>query len=346
MYTIIMAGGSGTRLYPLSTKEKPKQFIQLSALDGTLFEQAVDRALKICPKENIFILTTKEYEKFCGGYNCIFEEKPMGTLFAIYNACKVIRSGLSESDKVFVMTSDHLIEGLEIDENVCDKNLVAFGIKPTSPSSEYGYINPKTNHFKEKPNTETAKEYIKEGYLWNSGMFMFDIDTFISETEKYNSQADIETKKLSVDYGVMEKTDKIAICPLDVSWSDLGSFEAVFRLYDKPTEERPWGSFTVLIDTDERKAKKITVYPNKRLSYQSHEKRSELWVVNQGTATVTLDDKDYVLGKGEEIVIPQGSKHRMANYGSEDLVIIEIQSGSYFGEDDIIRYEDDFGRIE
>jgi mannose-6-phosphate isomerase len=110
------------------------------------------------------------------------------------------------------------------------------------------------------------------------------------------------------------------------------------------TEERPWGKFEILVDNDNCKVKRITVYPNGRLSYQYHHKRSEVWTIVSGIATMTLDDKisDYIYG--ETILIPQGTKHRVENKGFDDLVFIEVQHGSYFGEDDIVRIEDDYNR--
>lgn len=110
------------------------------------------------------------------------------------------------------------------------------------------------------------------------------------------------------------------------------------------TEERPWGRFLNLLDIDETKVKLIEVDPGKRLSYQSHQKRRESWTIVSGNAVVTLQDVDHTLNPGEHIDIPQEAKHRISNPGEEKLRFIEVQTGSYFGEDDIERYQDDFGR--
>ena len=116
---------------------------------------------------------------------------------------------------------------------------------------------------------------------------------------------------------------------------------------DRVVEERPWGSFEVLADAaTHSKVKYLTVHPGRRLSYQSHVHRAEHWFVVQGTAEVTLDDANHVVGVGEAIDIPKGAKHRVANRGDVDLVFVEVQQGDYFGEDDIVRYEDDFGRVD
>ena len=111
-------------------------------------------------------------------------------------------------------------------------------------------------------------------------------------------------------------------------------------------DRRPWGSFTVLDEGEEFKVKRIEVLPGKRLSYQKHSKRAEHWVVVQGTAKVTLDDREIIVSTGEAIDIATGSAHRVENPGTDMLVFIEVQRGSYLGEDDIVRLQDDFGRAE
>ena len=113
---------------------------------------------------------------------------------------------------------------------------------------------------------------------------------------------------------------------------------------DNNEDHRPWGFFKVLSDDGDHKVKRITVYPGKRLSYQRHQKRSEHWHVVAGNPVVTLDGRDIPLGPGESVDIGAGEAHRVANPGTEDVVFIEVQRGDYFGEDDIERLEDDFGR--
>ena len=111
-------------------------------------------------------------------------------------------------------------------------------------------------------------------------------------------------------------------------------------------DRRPWGTFTVLDEADGFKVKRIEVLPGKRLSYQKHAQRAEHWVVVQGTAKVTLDDRDVLVAAGEAIDIAIGAAHRVENPGKETLVFIEVQRGGYLGEDDIVRLQDDFGRVE
>ena len=119
-----------------------------------------------------------------------------------------------------------------------------------------------------------------------------------------------------------------------------------FESTASPTfERRPWGTYTVLDDGDDCKVKRITVDPGQRLSYQSHARRAEHWVIVGGTATVTLDGTEIVLGPGQAIDIPLQAAHRVANQGTDELVFIEVQLGDYFGEDDIVRYSDDYGRV-
>jgi mannose-6-phosphate isomerase-like protein (cupin superfamily) len=110
-------------------------------------------------------------------------------------------------------------------------------------------------------------------------------------------------------------------------------------------DRRPWGTFTVLDEADGFKVKRIEVLPGKRLSYQKHAQRAEHWVVVRGTAKVTLDDRDIIVAAGEAIDIAIGAAHRVENPGAETLVFIEVQRGGYLGEDDIVRLQDDFGRV-
>lgn len=112
------------------------------------------------------------------------------------------------------------------------------------------------------------------------------------------------------------------------------------------TDQRPWGTFTILDETPGYKVKRIEVLPEKRLSYQRHEHRSEHWMVVAGTAKVTLDGREIVLKKGETVDIPARSAHRIENVGQVPMVFIEIQTGTYFGEDDIERLQDDYGRVK
>jgi mannose-1-phosphate guanylyltransferase/mannose-6-phosphate isomerase len=464
MKTLILAGGKGTRLWPLSRELMPKQFVRF--IDGeSLFQKAVQRALLFSRPEEVFVVTNRDY-KFrvlddlgelgveLPEENVLLEPIGRNTLPAIFWGIKTIQER-SGNSIVAVLPSDHLIEANDdyVDAfkraRILARNyLVTFGIKPTRPHTGYGYIKPGKNlregdgllgylveEFKEKPDLETAKRYVEEGYYWNSGMFAFDTDIFIEEVrahapELYAAFEDADTvedayikvPEVSIDYGVMEKTDKAAVVPLNVYWNDLGSFDAIYDVLGKDesgnairmsgknayhiginsgnnlimaerltatvgvedliiidtddalliahrgesqrvkevyrllkerddervmvhrTAYRPWGSYTVLEENDRYKIKRLTVLPGKKLSLQMHYHRSEHWVVVRGTARVLVGDREVLLRPGESTFIPAGVKHRLENPGRVVLEVIETQIGEYLGEDDIIRFEDDFGR--
>ncbi|MDK2983526.1 MAG: mannose-phosphate guanylyltransferase / mannose-6-phosphate isomerase [Thermococcaceae archaeon] len=459
MKTLILAGGKGTRLWPLSRELMPKQFIRI--FDSTsLFQKTVERALKFSKPKEIFIVTNREY-KFrvmddlrelgieVPEENILLEPVGKNTLPAIFWGMKAIEENYGKS-KVTVLPSDHLIrvnddyiKAFENAEKLADKYFITFGIKPTRPHTGYGYIKPgekleggyRVAEFKEKPDYETAKRYVEEGYYWNSGMFLFDSSLFIEEVknlapEVYNAFEDAKSieeayekvPEISVDYGIMEKTNKAAVVPLNTYWNDLGSFDALYEAFEKDehgnavsirgfkgdyinvdskdnliiterltatvgvedlviidtgdallvakkgetqkvkevykklvekgderalvhrTAYRPWGSYTVLEEGERYKIKRLTVLPGKRLSLQRHYHRSEHWVVVRGTAKVKVGDKELLLRPGESTFIPAGVVHRLENPGKVVLEIIETQIGEYLGEDDIERFQDDFGR--
>ncbi len=444
MKVLILAGGVGERLFPLSRLKYPKQFLRFNG--ESLFQKTVKRGLLL--SKDIYVVTNVEHafmiERELDELNVrakvLKEPMPKNTLPAIYLGIKEIVKDFGKS-KVAVLPSDHLIDvnenylnAFKVAEKLSDRYLVTFGIKPTKPHTGYGYIKPKervdggyvVERFVEKPSYEKAVEYLKEGYLWNSGMFVFDTDLFLDECERYAK--DIvekvdegryeEIESISVDKGILERSDRVAVIPIDVFWSDVGSFDAIYEIMEKDemgnavrgefvgvdsdnnliigeglvtavdvrnmvivntkdvtlvcpressqkvrnvvralkersdervehhtTVHRPWGSYTVLEEGNGWKVKRLTVLPGKRLSLQMHYHRSEFWVVVRGTAKVTVDDKEFLLRKGESTFIPIGSRHRLENPGKVTLEIIEVQIGDYLGEDDIVRFADDFGRV-
>jgi len=282
MKTVILAGGSGTRLWPLSREAYPKQFIKL--FDGvSLFEKTVERALIFSEPEDIYIVTNQKYEFDVTDAlsdvnvkvpeeNILLEPASKNTLPAIYFAVKKIEE--KEESKVIVLPSDHFVEAnenyrraFEVASELAEKYLVTFGIKPTKPHTGYGYIKPGkkvgegyiVEKFVEKPDLETAKKYLNEGYLWNSGIFMFKSSIFIEECSKH--QPDVieafETEnpyelvpEISIDYGLMEKTDKAAVVSLDIYWNDVGSFDAFHEVFEKDENQNAIKGECIVIDSE------------------------------------------------------------------------------------------------
>jgi mannose-1-phosphate guanylyltransferase/mannose-6-phosphate isomerase len=450
MKSLILAGGSGTRLFPLSRELYPKQFIKFN--EESLFQKTVKRATIFSEPEEIYIVTNVKHrfmvreqlsEIEVEKANIIEEPASKNTLPAIYFGMLEITNNFGDC-KVAVLPSDHIVEvnesyisAFEAAEKISDDYLVTFGIKPSRPHTGYGYIKPgmelsggyRVDRFVEKPDFKTAERYVGEGYLWNSGMFFFDSRIFFEECKRHapeiveafelgdTNQAYKAVPEISVDNGVMEKTSKAAVVPLNTYWNDLGSFDALYEIMEKdengnavrgnfigidsennlvmteslvtaiglkdsvvietrdailvsPRSEsqkvkeivkilreksdyraeshttvyRPWGSYTVLEEGDFYKIKRVSVKPGKRLSLQMHHHRSEHWIVVKGTAKVTMGEKEFLLRNGESTFVPAGVKHRLENPGLLPLEVIEVQIGEYLGEDDIVRFEDDFGR--
>lgn len=449
MYTIILAGGSGTRLFPLSRKSYPKQFIDL--LDGeSLFQKSIRRALLFSKPEDTYIVTNEAHKflvenqllELNAGCQIITEPCGKNTLPAIYYATQEISK--EDADAVILtLPSDQLITvddayytAIQNAQKLSESHLVTFGIVPTTPHTGYGYIKPgnnleggyKVSSFVEKPDRETAEKYVAEGYLWNAGMFCFSAKIFLQECEIYSpdvckafiqpkEDAYAVTPKISIDYGLMEKTSKAAVVPLSSSWNDLGNFDALYSVHDKDesgnaadaeyispdgksnlvisnrlvstigisntaiidtddvllvcprskaqhvgeiaelllknnderasvhtTVHRPWGTYTVLLKSDNYLIKRLFVSPHKRLSLQYHNHRSEHWVIVNGTAEVTNNGETFQLQKGESTFVPALSLHRLANPYDEPLEVIEVQHGDILTEEDIVRFDDDFHR--
>lgn len=268
MYTIILAGGSGTRLFPLSRTTYPKQFIPLLGHES-LFQKSVKRALLYSKSEEIYIVTNKGHKYLVEDQlnqigiegNILLEPCGKNTLPAITYAVSEIQKR-EQTTTILVLPSDQLVEdddnyktAIHIAEGLTKEHLVAFGIVPTSPHTGYGYILPgeplkkgyKIEKFVEKPNIQTAGKYLQDGYLWNSGMYCFSADIFMDElhtcapeiAEAFTlsiPEAYKNTPKISIDYGLMEKTKKPAVVPLKSKWSDVGSFDALYAIQDKDNQ--------------------------------------------------------------------------------------------------------------
>ncbi|MCS7121539.1 MAG: mannose-1-phosphate guanylyltransferase/mannose-6-phosphate isomerase [Archaeoglobaceae archaeon] len=450
MKVVILAGGKGTRLWPLSRESMPKQFLKI--FGESLFQKTVKRATLLSDLKDIFVVTNKEYRfrvlddlEEIGlkipEENVILEPKAKSTLPAICLAMKIAGDGkfaVLPSDQV-VGVNEKYLKAFKTAEVLSDRFLITFGIKPRKPHTGYGYIKPgekifageveafKVDNFKEKPKKEVAEEFLKMGYLWNSGMFLFDKKNFVEELKKHlpemlkvledGEKAYDEVQEISVDHGLLERSDKVAVVPMEVEWSDVGSFDSIYDQFQKDGNEnvflgevlslnsrrnlamteklavlldvedlilidtedallvakrgnaekvkkiyeilkerkdkrveihriayRPWGSYLLLEERNGYKIKKIVVRPGKRLSLQRHYHRSEHWIVVSGTARILVDGREVLLRKGESTFVPAGSLHRIENPGKIPLEIIEVQIGEYLEEDDIERFEDDYGR--
>jgi len=462
MFGIILAGGSGSRLWPLSRELYPKQLLKL---DGnlSLLQETFKRLNSLIPSENIISVTNTKHandvkfqlSQIDKNSKIISEPMAKNTAPAIACTLEYIKRTADKDEIVIIVPSDSLIRRtddfvntLKTSEEAAQNGyIVTFGIKPSYPETGYGYIKAgenllgckKVERFVEKPNREKAVEYLSDGsYYWNGGMFMAKVSVLLEEFEKYAPEINKNLSMLdfskstnikygiyenmpsiSIDYAVMEKSDKIVISELQSDWSDVGSWQALYdiskkdennnvivgnvlvenvtnsliyadkklvtatdledviivetedavmackkeasqnvkKIYERlknsgnsahlvhKTVFRPWGWYTCLSEGDGYLTKVICVLPKQKLSIQSHNHRSEHWVVLEGKAKVILDNTENFLEPGQSIDIPLKAVHSLQNPYDTDLKIIEVQKGDYISEDDIIRYEDMYGRI-
>ena len=402
---IILAGGSGKRLWPLSTKKRPKQFISLFG-DLSLFDLTLQRINNRDLFKKPIIVTSEEYLSLVEESltktgleveRVILEPESKNTFSAL--ALPVLASmKQNPKERYMVLPSDHYIPFNKSFYKTCTniKNLfrrealTLLGVLPDNPSTEYGYITIKPSNdelkrvksFIEKPELDKAKQLVKQpNTFWNSGIFCFEgkwldesIKThnpemysllldllpapdddqiyFYPDKDKFSKLIDI-----SFDKAIVEPSAANYAVILDAGWTDLGSWHSLSNLQKKPEHgltlyadgdcprtEKPWGYFEILFETEFSKVKILSVDPGQMLSMQMHEHRSETWYVTQGIATVTKGNTTFNLQPGESVEIDQKERHRVQNSGNEVLEIIEIQTGTYFGEDDIVRIEDDYNR--
>ena len=469
---VILCGGSGSRLWPLSRKSFPKQFLSLND-DNSLLQNTylrlegldnINNPILVCNEEHRFIVAQQMKDINVEPFSILLEPIGRNTAPAITIAALKSLDLPDDIDPILlVLSSDHVIKdkdtflkaikyGLEHAKN---DRLVNFGIIPNSPQTGYGYIKASQPfnekkitgedilEFIEKPNLEKAKKLIEDKrFTWNSGIFMFRAKTILEEIKKYDdeilnyckeslskSKKDLDFQRLnkeifekcpniSIDYSIMEKTNRGTVVPLDAGWSDIGSWESIWKssnkdqdgnhlegnvishlskncylksekrllvgigikdliaietndailisekslsqkvkdivkvLKEKGISEgenhskiyRPWGNYISIAEEARWQVKMIEVNPDGKLSLQMHHHRSEHWVVVKGRAKVEIEDKIDYLTENQSTYIPLGKKHRLSNPGKIPLILIEVQSGSYVGEDDIVRFEDKYGR--
>ncbi len=463
---VILAGGTGSRLWPLSRELYPKQLINLIG-NRSLLQTTLERVrelpdvlppIVVVGEEHRFLTKTQidELGTF-PEYHLLLEPVGRNTAAAICGAALYAQQNLDENAVLLVLPADHLITATEAFAEVvkqavqlaAEGHLATFGIVPENPETGYGYIARGEGHlvqsFVEKPDLQTAQQYLASGnYFWNSGMFAFSSKLLLAELKVYRPEIvekmtesvskgtrdgifyRFDSKSMeqcpddSIDYALMEKTDKAAVVEADIGWSDIGSWRALWELAEKDehgnvlsgdviledvensliragdtlvaaiglrdtmvvetadavlvapisraqdvkkiveklkkkgrdefhihrTVYRPWGSYTTLEMRDRFQIKRITVNPGAKLSLQMHHHRHEHWIVVSGMAKVTNGDNVVLLDENESTYITAGSKHRLENPGTISLELIEVQIGSYLGEDDIVRFDDDYGRKE
>ena len=395
---VILCGGAGTRLWPDKKKHQAKQFIDFGG--WTLMQKTLERI-----KNSIFdypiISTNSKYLKQVRSalkknkfkkYKIVLEPAKKNTVPAILASALI--KDIPINQPLMFFAADHLIEKSSIlnksinknKHNLNDKNLFIFGIKPTNPSSEYGYfftkkvksIN-KVTRFIEKPKPAKAKKVIKKKGYWNSGMSFLRKDSIINNFKKYqpktyksclasvnkakyknntyylNKSSFVKSVEKSFDYAILEKTKQINAIKLDIPWSDLGSWKEILKVYDKNKNKyvkknnvyyRPWGRYTNLFEGKEFLIKELFIKPKGILSLQKHFHRAEHWVVTHGIPKITLNKSKFLKKPGETIYIPLGAVHRIENPFKKPVKIIEAQIGSILKETDIVRYQDVYGRVK
>ena len=394
---VILCGGAGTRLWEDKKHHQPKQFIDFGGWN--LMEKTLERIKNpifdypIISTNNKYLsqvrrsLKNAKIKKF----KIVLEPAKKNTAPAILSSALIKDIPLKQSLMYFA--ADHLIEKTSIFnrsiknniKNLDDKNIFIFGIKPTNPSSEYGYfltkkiknIN-KVSKFIEKPNILKAKQVIKKKGYWNSGMFFLRKDSIINNFKKYqpktykscllsvnkskyknntyylNKSAFIKSVEKSFDYAILEKSKNINAIKLDIPWSDLGSWKEISKIFNKNKSKyfkkknvfyRPWGSYTNLFKGKNFLVKELNVKSKGILSLQKHHHRSELWLITQGKPLITLNKKKLSKSVNQSIYIPKGAIHRIENPFKINVKILEIQKGSILKETDIVRYQDIYGRV-
>lgn len=465
---VILCGGVGTRLWPVSRESFPKQFWPLAG-ERSLMEDTARRGAGgdfqapwvICNQEHRFLV--QEHMRLAGIDNPRIVLEPAGRNSAPAVAAAALLQAEIDPDAIlWIMAADAVIGDAEAQMRALnsaipaarDGRIVAFGMRPTSPETGYGYIEAGAPldgceavchlaSFVEKPDLATAKQMQASGrHLWNSGMLVCSAATMLAELARcapdvlaavepavsgrstdlgfirLEAAAFKAAPNISIDHAVCERTDRAAVVPAEMGWSDVGSWGALWEIGEKDdkgnvavgdvllegaegsyvrtdgiltavvglrdivavatadavlvmdrnrTQDvkkvverlrksnrpqavahnrvyRPWGFYESLIQGERFQVKRIVVAPSQKLSLQKHYHRAEHWVVVAGSAIVTRDAETFMIRENESIYLPLGCVHRLENPGRIPLMLIEVQSGSYLGEDDIVRLEDNYGR--
>lgn len=479
LVAVILSGGAGTRLWPVSREASPKPFMRIGA-GPSLLQRTVARARRVGADE-LLIVTNTEYRFRTQEdvaqmpaadrpprHTLLLEPVGRNTAPAIAAAALHARRAHGDDAVLLVLAADHLIqdearfaERVKLAQRIAASGALAlFGIRPTMPEPGFGYIEAhaadpnaigdslRVKRFVEKPTAARAAEFLAAGnYYWNSGMFAFSAKTIVDELRAHapdvlaaveaalpamgsartpgeaielDAVAFAQAPNISIDYAVMEKSDRIAVVPSEFGWSDMGSWKAVADEFERDaggnsvagdviladcanthaqsedrliaavglrdvvivdtpdallvcdrqasqkvkevvaelqrrghdahklhrTVLRPWGAYTTLHEGPRFKIKRIEVKPGGQLSSQMHHHRSEHWVVVSGTAKVTISGESHLVSPNESRYVPVGSTHRLENPGKVPLVMIEVQCGDYVGEDDIVRFDDVYGRAD
>jgi mannose-1-phosphate guanylyltransferase/mannose-6-phosphate isomerase len=468
---VILCGGAGTRLWPVSRQLFPKQLLPLMG-DQSLLQQTASRlsntmfkpALVVSGEDQRFFIK-RQLEAAGAPVEAILLEPVARNTSAATALAAAWLHASGRDELMLIMPSDHVIGDAEAfldavrtgGRHAENGAIVTFGAKPTEPNTQFGYIEADTARsfgdgaspiarFVEKPSADKATEYVQSGrFFWNSGIFLVkagmlldemreflpeSLDAVVRAVEDSNvdgvfvrpaAEAFAEAKNISIDHGVMEKTTRGVVVPVDMQWSDVGSWDAVWKLSPKDGDgnavqgdviavdtrnsllrsdgeamlatigldriaviavrdaifvapldrvaevkdlveklkaderecivspskvARPWGSYETISEGPRFQVKHIVVDPGESLSLQMHVHRSEHWTVVRGSAQVTVGEQVSMLQENESTYIPVGTRHRLANPGKVPLELIEIQCGPYLGEDDIVRFDDQYGRAD
>ena len=470
LFPVILSGGSGSRLWPMSREHYPKPLLPLVS-DKTLLQETAARldeipelgdTVYVCNEEHRFLVAEQVTQLGKTPATIILEPQGRNTAPALTLAALYLVSKDPDAMMV-VMPADHVMtEAQQFVDAVSQAGfhaghgaLVTFGVVPGGPETGYGYIKRgekledetafSVAEFVEKPDLQTAQGYVSAGdYYWNSGIFLMRADSWLNEIEQFRpdikracvqamgqGKQDSDFFRVdqtvfsdcpadSIDYAVMEKTDKAVVVPISAGWSDVGAWSALWnicprddngnviqgdviaedthnaflvaqhrclatvglddvivvetadavlvvhkdkaqdvkkivdRLKQTDRDEhkmhrkvyRPWGSYEGIDSGARFQVKRLSVKPGAQLSLQKHHHRAEHWIVVKGTARVTCGERVFNLHENESTYIPMGEKHRLENPGNIPLEVIEVQSGSYLGEDDIVRFEDVYDRVQ